>query len=78
MKKRTKKKIVVVTNADKRRIQEAYQRKFAEYAALSLEDCHTLLVSNTIKGSYLRALNDATEFKEANLLAEKEKEATND
>lgn len=78
MKKRTKKKIVVVTNADKRRIQEAYQRKFAEYATLSLEECYTLLASKTVKGSYLRALSDNLEYKEANKLAEKEKEAVND
>lgn len=65
MKKRTKKKIHVVTHADRKRIEESYYRKFGEYAGKTLEELCELKASKSVKGTYARALDAVIENKEA-------------
>lgn len=66
MPKRQKKKGTLrkVSHNDRKRIDDAYNKKIDEYELLQLHELETLRDSGTIKGTYLEALHKMIEFKQ--------------
>lgn len=51
------------TNADANRIYNAYNNKYVEFMNINIKELITIKNSNKMKGTYLRALNDAINTK---------------